>query len=144
MQWKWSYWFQRGRREGSGYAVRGVYENGKWIGSIYMHRLVLDAPDGTEVDHVNHNGLDNRRANLRLCTHRQNTCNQRPRVRAQCPYRGVLTTDSGKWKAQITAQGKVHYLGTFDTPEAAAHAYNEAAQSMHGRFAKLNRVNKQW
>jgi len=95
-------------------------------------------PPKLVVDHVNHNGLDNRRANLRLATVAQNAVNRRKR-RGRCKYRGVRR-GKGKetWRASIGVNGKRHYLGTFESVTAAAEAYDTAAKRLHGPFASLN------
>jgi hypothetical protein len=102
---------------------------------VYLHRLLLD-PGSLDVDHINRNGLDNRRRNLRLATRRQNVL-RRPTINPT-GYRGVFP--SGKrWCARIrTSPGCRVTLGTFDTPEEAAEAYDQAARMCNGEFAILN------
>jgi hypothetical protein len=121
------------------YAVRQDYGGEKPV-LIYMHRLLTEAPRGMEVDHRNHNGLDNRRENLRVCTRRQNSQNQRVRRSATSPYKGVTRSSSQTWAAKITFAGKQRRIGTFATEEEAALAYNRAAIEHFGEFARLNRV----
>lgn len=99
----------------------------------YMHRLILDAPEGTLIDHWNRDTLDNRRINLRVATKKQNGAN----MRRGSGYKGV-TLSKGKWRAQISCDYENHYLGTFDTAEAAARAYDVAALERFGDFAALN------
>ena len=127
MQWKWSYC--------KGYAIRRVKtEAGRKC--IYMHRLVCGYDGPLDVDHINGKSLDNRRANLRLATRSQNLSNQRNRPNL-CNYRGVVK-DKSKWGAQITVNCKRIWLGTFDTPEKAALAFDQAAIAARGNFARLN------
>ena len=104
---------------------------------VYMHRLIMDAPDGVEVDHINGDRLDNRRCNLRLCTHRQNLRNRKRQDNGSSRYKGVHKS-AGKWRAQIGYDGKTHHLGYFTDEADAARAYNEAASEHFGEFARLN------
>jgi hypothetical protein len=104
----------------------------------YLHRMILNAPDGLLVDHINGNTLDNRRCNLRLCTPTQNSAGKRSE-RKHSPYRGVYKSHTGKpWGAQIRRDGVRVHLGLFDTPELAAEAYDNAARETFGDFAVLN------
>lgn len=103
-----------------------------------LHRFVLAATKGQIVDHVNGNGLDNRRCNLRFCTPAQNTQNTR-RKKSASGYRGVWKSGS-RWRAVICVNRASIRLGYFATREAAALAYNAAAKHHHGEFATLNEV----
>jgi hypothetical protein len=111
---------------------------------IYMHRMIMEAPDELTVDHINGDGLDNRRVNLRLATKRQNVIHRlRLLPNAASKYRGVFLGKHGNgWRAQIFSKGKTIYLGTFPTEWEAAAAYNEAAKIHHGEFAMLNELPK--
>lgn len=102
---------------------------------VYMHRLIMNAPTGLEVDHINGDKLDNRRENLRLATRKQNSRNLPARARSG--YRGVAPNHK-RWAAQITVDGQMHYLGTFNTPEEAALRYDHEARACFGDFARLN------
>ena len=104
---------------------------------VYLHRLLLDAPKGLEVDHINGCGLDNRRTNLRLATHSQNLKNQRSAKRL---YKGVEQRSKNSWTATIWIDYKNIYIGSFRTPQLAALAYNQKATELHGEFARLNEV----
>ena len=92
------------------------------------------------VDHINHNGLDNRRANLRIATASQNNANSRRGMnRGRSKYKGVWWDEkAGKWRAGIKCQGKCIHLGMFDDEIEAAKAYDRAAGLYHGEFAVLN------
>lgn len=103
--------------------------------NVLMHRVILAAPAGVMVDHKSHDGLDNRRDNIRLATRGQNAANSH-RSNAS-GYRGVLA-HGNYWIARIWHEGRKRHLGTFKTPEDAAHAYNLAAKELHGDFATLN------
>lgn len=101
---------------------------------VSMHRMLLGEPAG-HVDHKNDNGLDNRRFNLRKATPGQNTAHQKNRSKS--PYKGIYSR--GKvWCASIHQDGRSRHLGTFDSAERAAVAYNVAALEVHGEFARLN------
>lgn len=128
------------------YAIRSKYENGKYK-SILMHRMIMDAPSEMQVDHINHNGLDNRKVNLRLCTNAQNCMNKRDFLRRPKNLKGVCHFSVNRrgriykyWRAQIGVAGKGIYLGCFNKADDAIKAYNNAAQKYFGEFAKLNEV----
>lgn len=91
--------------------------------------------DGKHVDHINGDKLDNRRRNLRIVTHKQNMFNRRFKRVAKSGYRGVAQTPRGRWKACIGR--KLAYIGTYDTKEEAALAYNTRALEMF-QHATLN------
>ncbi len=108
--------------------------------AIYMHRLILGAKPGQYTDHANHNKLDNRRNNIRLCTQSQNLYNQRGQ-RLTSKYKGVSWDRSRKlWTSHIGHNHKQKNLGRFQTEHEAAQVYNAAALSYHGEFALLNEV----
>ena len=106
---------------------------------LLMHRFVMHAPDGIEVDHVNGNALDNRKSNLRIATHRQNMANQKTRTNNRSGYKGVsFHRKNKKWVSQISTGSEHFYLGVFDTPLEAAIAYDKRASELFGKFARLN------
>jgi len=126
-QWKWHYTHY-------GYAARR--NSRKEI--VLMHRLILCAPRGMEVDHKNCDRLDNRRENIRLCTRGQNNAN-RERGRGRSVYKGVWQrSDSKRWASEIKYGGIKHCLGTYDMEEDAATAYDKAAKELFGEFARVN------
>jgi len=107
---------------------------------VRMHRVVLKPPEGKFIDHINHNGLDNRIANLRIATMRQNNWNARKR-RCNCSskYKGVSRSKGEKkWRARITFNGRSILIGEFDTEKEAGMAYDARARQLFGDYASLN------
>lgn len=124
-----------------GYAFRNDTKNYK-RDSVLMHRhiLGLSKGDGKLVDHVNGDGLDNRRENIRICTKSQNQQNQKPRHTNRSKYKGVgYYKRDEKWRARIVVDGSDIELGKFTCETCAAVAYDEAAEKYHKDFAWLNR-----
>jgi hypothetical protein len=104
-----------------------------------LHRLLMSAPAGVEVDHIDGNTFDNRRSsNLRLCTHHQNSMNRSKNI-GRDSFKGVYPR-SHKHVAAIKLNAKNIYLGIFSNPIDAARAYNAAALKYHGEFARLNEL----
>lgn len=104
---------------------------------IYLHRVIAQPAPGLVVDHINGDKADNRRANLRLCTSAQNQQNAQIAKNNASGFKGV-SRRGAQWIARITADKHVIYLGLFEDPRVAAHAYNRAAMQFHGEFARLN------
>ena len=104
---------------------------------VPMHRLLCPAPSGMVVDHKNRNPLDNRRENLRACTHAENMRNRRSNY-GSAPYRGVYQVKGGKYWARCTVGGQLHRDGPHATAEGAARGFDRLAASLHGDFAVLN------
>lgn len=117
--------------------VNGRIDGGKQ--RVDMARWLLNAPPDMEVDHINGDTLDNRRCNLRLCTHAENMRNKRPCRKKSSAYKGVYWFRD-KWRAYITVAGKAHFLGGFDSELDAALAYDRAAVELHGQFAATNKM----
>jgi hypothetical protein len=118
------------------YARRRVGKN-----HIDLHRFILNIKSNEECDHINGDGLDNRKFNLRICTHHQNTCNRSKNSRTLCSskYKGVYYNKKRKkWQSQIRANQETHYLGRFKNEIDAAKAYDKAAKIYFGNYAKLN------
>jgi HNH endonuclease/AP2 domain len=106
--------------------------------SLYLHRFILGVPDGVQVDHVNQNGLDCRKANLRPCTNGQNGANrQKKAASASSKFKGV-DFHCGSWRARIRKDKVQRLLGNFGSEQEAARAYDAAAVELHGEFARLN------
>jgi hypothetical protein len=107
---------------------------------IIMHRVIMNAPPFVEVDHRDHNGLNNVRSNLRLCDRSQNMSNMSIRKHSSI-YKGVTwRKDRLKWAATITKNRKHNCLGHYVNEIDAARAYNVAAQKLFGEFAFLNSI----
>jgi hypothetical protein len=105
--------------------------------TILLHRLLLNPPAGLLVDHIDGNGLNNRRANLRVATAAQNNCNQGIRSDNKSGHRGVVWSKKDKrWYARIRADGIQRHLGIFDRLEDAASAYRHASKKLHGEFGR--------
>jgi hypothetical protein len=122
-----------------------------------MHRLILNAPKGLEVDHKDFNGLNNTRENIRLCTRSENQKNKKGygtsiylgvclhRTRNTYTKKNgfvVNKMSSPRYKAAINVDGKQRHIGSFKNEEDAARAYNEAALKYHGEFARLNVIEE--
>ena len=106
---------------------------------ILMHREVLTVAAGLVVDHINRNGLNNRKANLRPATFSQNNYNRRKNLKpTSSKYKGVYRHRHKKWRAMIKVNKKNMHLGSFDDEAEAARAYDEAARKYHGDFAVTN------
>jgi hypothetical protein len=131
-QWRWN-----AKETGSGhYAMSFEFINGKQK-NIRMHRLLMNTPTDMDVDHIDHNGLNNQKSNLRNCTKSQNSMNTSP-----CGVSGYLgvsiRTGTTKYFAQIKVNKKTLFLGMFDDPKEAARVRDKAAIKHFGKFANLN------
>lgn len=106
-----------------------------------MHREILKVPDGMFVDHINHNGLDDRKANLRPATSAENNRNRRKSTKRKyhSRFKGVSwNKDQKKWSARILFNHNKKFIGYFEDETEAAKAYDEAAKLYHKEFAVLN------
>lgn len=105
--------------------------------AIVLHRVVVSAPDGMHVDHIDGDGLNNRRANLRLATNAENCRNARLSKASTSGFKGVSWSKAHcKWQAQIAPPGGRKHLGYFECPEAAHAVYAKAAVQFFGQFAR--------
>lgn len=117
------------------YAKRNVYPKSP----VFMHRVIMNAQPGEQVDHINNNGLDNRKCNLRITTQSQNLMNARKRPNCTSSYKGVYwCKEINQWIAKIKTKEERLNLGRFDNEIDAARAYDEAAKKLFGEYAKLN------
>lgn len=109
---------------------------------ILMHREILGNDSCDTVDHIDGNGLNNTKSNIRIATFSQNSANSK-KTKGISKYKGVTWLKKNKkWRAEITIKGKSKHLGCFTCEEDAAEAYNQAALMVHCEFAKLNLVTK--
>lgn len=103
-----------------------------------LHREIAGAAPKQLIDHRNGDLCDCRRANLRECSHAQNMRNAKRRADSRWPYKGVFLRPKSRWGARIKFERRLISLGSHDTAEAAARAYDEAARRLHGEFARVN------
>jgi hypothetical protein len=132
-QWKWYYH--------DGYALRmSLGSNRK---SIRMHRIIMNTPDNMEPDHINGNTLDNRKYNLRNCTHAENLCNSKIQINNASGYKGVSwNKQRKKWSVKIV-KNQIHiFLGLYISKEDAINVYNKKAKELFGEYAKLNYIKE--
>ena len=122
------------------YAVRNKPTvNGKAMGLLRMHRVIVNAPGDMQVDHINGDGLNNRRNNMRLATHAENKRNTSRQTNNSSGFKGVTWNKwRGKWQSQIKAGGEYTYLGYFDCPKEAHAAYCAASEKYHGDFGRTD------
>lgn len=116
------------------YATRWITINGKETSQM-LHRFILNALPHRLVDHINGNGLDCRKSNLRLCSNAQNSMNRR-RV-SKSHYKGIRKVIN-RWQAELQVNGKRVHIGSFISPEQAARAYDIEARKQFGEFARTN------
>lgn len=136
MQWKWCAM----KRKRDFIAVRNrSWKEEPGAQLILMHRVIMSAPKEMEVDHRNHNGLDNQKGSLRICTHMENRRNTKMVSKGASQFKGVVWSKwNKKWQAQLCYSNKCIFLGLFDIEEEAARAYDTAAHEHFGEFAYLN------
>ena len=134
MQWKW----HASKSHRVWYAARFEMIDGRHK-MIFMHREIIKTPEGMETDHKDNNGLNNKRGNLRACTHTDNIRNQRPQPGRTSPYKGVhWCKRDRRWRTKIIFEGKYVCIGDFVDEICAAKAYDEKAKELFGEFAYLN------
>lgn len=132
-------WFANSTRGRTFYALTNIMHPGAIDKrtTLSMHRLILGLAESyTQVDHIDGNGLNNRRSNLRICSNSENARNRRKRIDNTSGYKGVsFDARSYKWVAYINFDGKRMHIGYFNTREDAHAAYCKAATKLHGEFA---------
>lgn len=132
---KWCASFNRKRNKA--YAVSRI--GGKLVS---MHRFLMNPPKAMQVDHINGNTLDNRRANLRICTNAENNSNKSKHRDNRSGFKGVYYFSWGnrknRWCARLSHLGKNTHIGYFKTKKEAAIAYDKFAKKIHGEFASTN------
>lgn len=101
---------------------------------IQLHRFIISAPVGLQVDHININTLDNRKENLRVCTNSENQKNKRDKAHSYIKYKGIFQGPAGTWKAQITVKKRSIDLGVFQIQEEAHAAYCQAAKKYRREY----------
>ena len=119
--------------------VRSVYALRLFQGKkIRLHRQLVCAPSGYDVDHIDGDGLNNRMSNIRVCTHAENSYNQGIRPNNKVGIKGVWARPSGSFQSKIRHNGKVLHLGTFASAEQAGAAYADASVRLHGEYGRIN------
>jgi|LSQX01.2.fsa_nt_gb hypothetical protein len=131
-------WFAN-KHHGNVYAKCNITRPDGRRTTLKMHRLIMDARQGEVVDHINGNGLDNRKCNLRITNERENAANRKPHKGTSSRYKGVsYHKQHNKWQSNICVNYKCLYLGIFEKEVDAAIAYDIAAVKHFGEFARLN------
>jgi hypothetical protein len=132
-QYKWYY-------DNQGYAHRRFYYKDKKSRIIGMHRVIMGDPKGKLIDHINMDGLDNRKSNLRICGKRENSINIGLRKNNKSGYKGVHrnTKSNVPWRVNLKDNGKQVCVGYFYDVKEAAKAYNKKALELYGEYARLN------
>lgn len=135
-QWKWCAY----KDKNTYYARRSSTINGKQV-TVMMHREILNLKhrNGKQTDHIDGNGLNNQRFNLRVCNNQQNCFNKSPRKKSSSRFKGVVWGKSiKKWHARITFNGNLIHIGYYQNDVEAARAYDGMAKRYFKKFAKLN------
>jgi hypothetical protein len=134
-------WVVDMRRNGRKYVVASVKIGVNKFSRIYLHRLIINAPKNKNVDHIDNNGLNNTRDNIRIASNGQNLSNRGKQSNNTSGYKGVVWYNPlNKWKAQIGYGNNTKHLGYFNNILEAAKAYNDAAIIIHGDFSCLNKI----
>ena len=124
--------------DASGYGITNIMgDNGN---KLRIHRIITNAPEDKVVDHINHNTLDNRKCNLRVCDTINNTWNSRSRINSSSKYKGVTLIANNKWLVSLRTKDKSFNIGVFTNEIASANAYNFHASQIFGEYAYLNTV----
>lgn len=131
------------RRRNTFYATRNIRLPDGRRTTQYLHREIMKADEGVEVDHRDGDGGNNLPENLRTCSHAENARNRPKTCLNASGHKGVsFKRDVGKWRAQIGVGGRVSkFLGCFDTVEQASAAYKAAAEKHHGEFTRKEKAS---
>jgi hypothetical protein len=133
-QWKWYATYKRNK-----WYARRTTSNPRM--TIHMHRVIMKTPSNLEVDHIDHDSLNNQKHNLRNCSNIQNQRNQRNQIGCSSKYKGVsFNRLTGKWEAYINVNCRRIYLGLHKTELEAAKKYNDNAILHFGEFANINHI----
>lgn len=135
-------WYIKARSDGRGfYAETAQRLPSSGVHHMKMHRVLLGVPVGQRIDHIDGNGLNNQRANLRFCTASENGGNAQRNCNNKSGYKGVSwRQDCHRWRASITVKRRRFRIGHFLTPLEAALAYDTVAVKLYGEFARTNAV----
>lgn len=132
-------WYASPNTVGGFYASTKIKDTNS---TLYSHRLIMGFPKGMVVDHINHDTLDNRKSNLRICTQSQNAFNRGLQRQNTSGYKGVhFYKRKDKYMAYIDVNRKRIHLGYFKTAQEAAKKYNEVALFLVGEYAHLNKLD---
>lgn len=116
------------------YAKRRDNKNNK---NIKMHRVIMKTPDGVKTDHMDRNGLNNQKSNLRICTDSENAWNRKKRIDNISGFKGVsYHRKTNKWQARIMINGTDFYLGLFTTKLKAYEKYCKVSVKYHGKYSR--------
>jgi len=137
-QWKWHVHANKNKN----YAIHTTYDTStKKKGKMIMHRIIVDVAHGFEVDHIDGNGLNNQKINLRICTHSENTKNQGKHKNNTSVYKGVYyNKDKQKYQVNMMIGGIYKYVGRFTSKEEAYRAYCLKASEVHKDFIHKDSV----
>lgn len=137
-QWKW-YFFQR---PGSNtyYAKTRMNTGYKIYKNVFMHRLIMKVSKSLHIDHINGDGFDNRKSNLRVVTHHENMLNRSTRINNTSGYPGIYKRENNKFVASISSGKKRVYLGFFSSYEEALAARKKAEDEYFGEFSKRRSI----
>ena len=132
-------WHLSRRKKSSFYVARTKYLGSRRSTKVYLHREIMQPPEGKIVDHIDRDVLNNQRSNLRICTYSQNNCNLSPRKNVSSRFKGVSFCNTyKKWLAVLSYDGKELLRKKYDTELEAVRSYNSACLKHHGEFALPN------
>lgn len=124
------------------YAMRGYSVGENRTKTVLLHRFIMGARKGVAVRHLDNDGLNCRRSNLKLALKARISGSNRKRKDSGQPYKGIRLEPSGSWTAYITVGGPRWHIGTFPTAESAALAHDREARRARGKIAHLNFPNR--